>query len=155
LGPQEHKVKVWSAATGEEIATFASPFKDQTSGRAELSPDGAQLILTEPTLGAEIKVLNVDTKQVAFTLKTQHAARGISAVMYSPDGNFLATLHSMTSVTLWDVKQRREKWTFRGVQADQVTQIAFSQDSKFLAGVCRNRHAVFVWDAATGQLIRT
>src|SRR5262249_37918368 len=123
VGARDNKVKVWNAATGQEIATI--PFKDQTSwGFAELSHDGTQLILAEPTPGAEIEVLDVDTKQVAFTLKTQDPRRTTVAVMYSPDGNSIATLHSMASVTLWDVKQRREKWTYRGAQSDQVNQIA-------------------------------
>ena len=83
---------------------------------------------------------------------------GVSALAYSPDGRFLASLCRDRVVRLWEAATGRLVSRFQE-QDIEFQALAFSPDSSALAAAGGNvqtgsNHAVHLWDTATGREIR-
>jgi hypothetical protein len=134
------QVKVWDAATGQEIRTL----KGHTSvvWGVAFSPDGLRLA----SAGQDgVKMWNAATGQEIRTLKGH--TRVVTSVAFSPDGTRLASA-GQDGVKVWDVATGQEARTLKG-HSGGVTSVAFSPDGQRLASGGGNQ--VKVWDAATGQ----
>jgi len=77
----------------------------------------------------------------------------VTAVAFSPDGNWLASASNDKTLKLWDVANGREVRTLSG-HTDSVTSVVFSLDGRLLASGSGDR-TVKVWDVATGRELRT
>jgi WD40 repeat protein len=76
---------------------------------------------------------------------------GVSQVAYSPDGKSIVSLGG--TLIVWDARTGREKWSVPNVMGMPVSSVAFSPDSKILAG---NVNLVIkFWDAQTGKEVGT
>jgi WD40 repeat protein len=83
---------------------------------------------------------------------------GVSALAYSPDGRFLASLCRDRVVRLWEAATGRLVFRFQE-QDIEFQSLVFSPDSSALAAAGGNvqtggSHAVHCWDTATGREIR-
>jgi serine/threonine protein kinase len=102
----EATIRVWSTATGQEVATCPTRKKLSISSRSlALSPDGKQIVyLDNDRLSNSMEVLNVGSGRPAARLAIQAPAKppwymhgrrfkaeiGSELVGYTPDGKFLA-----------------------------------------------------------------
>jgi WD40 repeat protein len=75
----------------------------------------------------------------------------VTSVMFSPDGQTLASGSDDQTVKLWDARTGQELRTLRGHQND-VRSVTFSPDGQTLAS---GSYDVKLWDARTGQELRT
>lgn len=73
----------------------------------------------------------------------------VNAVVYSPDGNRLATASKDATVKVWDLGNGREIKTYRGSK-DPVRALAWSKDGKWIASTAGNE--IHIWDPDTGKL---
>jgi WD40 repeat protein/serine/threonine protein kinase len=124
------------------------------------SPDGKYLAsgsgYTADQKG-ELKVWDLRSPQPVLTLS--HFTDTVTCVAFSPDGRQLATT-CQGSVQLWDAQTGREEQLFLRGPDTRRTSVAFSPDGQFLVSVgaylsVSPDEEVQVWDAHTGQLIRS
>ncbi len=130
------RVRVWDAATGEELLSV------EGRGPLAFSPDG-RLLASAGLSGLSSQLHVVDTGKPLDYLRVGKP----SGLRFSPDGQFLAvaTFHR---VSLWDLregKKIREYYTNKGAKA-----MAFSRDGKLLA-VALERGVMIVYDTTAGD----
>ena len=136
-------VKVWDAATGQEILTL----KGHTGGvmSVAFSPDGRRL--ASASCGPDGEGVGHRDWQEILTLKG-HTDQ-VDSVAFSPDGKRLASASRDRTVKVWDAATGQKLLTLKG-HTGRVMSVAFSPDGKRLASASRDR-TVKVWDTATGQ----
>jgi WD40 repeat protein len=156
-GSHDRTIKLWDAASGQELRTFQGPIRavrsDVQPNTLAFSPDGTLLAsgshngavkLWDVAGGKELRVLGEE--------KPLGAGNMVWSVAFSPDGRRLAS-NDGPAVRLWDVAGGKELCTFRG-HTEQVVGLAFSPDGKCLAS-CGNDRTVKVWDVAGARELRT
>jgi WD40 repeat protein/serine/threonine protein kinase len=142
-GSGDKTVKVWDAATGQEVLTL----KGHTSGvyGVSYSPDSKRL--ASASWDHTVKVWDAATGQEVLTLEGH--TRPVNGVSYSPDGKRLASASYDRTVKVWDAASGQEVLTLKG-HTDDVKGISYSPDGKRLASASGDK-TVKVWDAASGQ----
>jgi WD40 repeat protein len=166
-------VKVWDAETGKEIYAFGG-----MSGEAfclAFSPDGKRLAAGTRNFADQVKAGGIRGEVRFWDLTTgKHVAtwkphgQFVKALTYSPDGKRLALgaladgggVNKDAPVKVCDTETGRELLGLpddEGELLRQAQYLAFSPDSRLLAVRLseKNKVAVKVWDAATGNLLRT
>ncbi len=145
-------VRVWDAASAQEVFSALTPTQASVSGLAFCGPDGRTLAAA----AADHTVWGWYTRsgKPAFTLRGHR--RPVTAVAGSPDGRCLVSGSLDRTIKLWDIERRDENLTLRGLTtADEgVRGVAFSPDGMRLASAHRDK-ALKVWDLATGRAILT
>jgi len=124
------------------------------------SPDGKYLASGSGYTGdqkGELKVWDLRSRQEVLTLS--HFTDTVTCVAFSPDGRQLATT-CQGLVQLWDAQTGQEGMPFLRGPDSRRTGVAFSPDGHLLVSVggvlsVSPDEEVQVWDAHTGQLIRS
>jgi WD40 repeat protein/serine/threonine protein kinase len=150
---RDNQVRIWDLSSGEVVLTMAGHGPGEVaeglfSGIMDVafSPDGARLA----TAGADgvAKVWDAETGEelLAFTNHTD----GLSNVLYSPDGRWIATssYREDATVRVWDAETGDERFVLRGHTGD-VWGLAMSPDgSRLVSG--SDGGLLKVWDMSTG-----
>jgi WD40 repeat protein/transcriptional regulator with XRE-family HTH domain len=76
----------------------------------------------------------------------------IYGIAFSPDGRFVATASTDTTIRLWDLANGETTRIFSG-HSDDVGGVTFSPDGKYIATASFDRTAR-VWDVATGETVQ-
>ncbi|QNP68600.1 WD40 repeat domain-containing protein [Streptomyces roseirectus] len=136
-GGHDGTARLHDAATGRVRTTFA--------GRVvAFGPDG-ETVATGTDDGA-VRVWDTAHGRLRATLPRTRGE--VTAVEYSPDGRFLATVTGRT-VRLWDARTGRVRDDLDAMGVDPDTRLAFSPDSRTLAATAGG--IVWMWDTATGD----
>ena len=90
--------------------------------------------------------------------------RGVHSVAFSPDGSTVASDKSNT-VRLWDavtgqeIEMEKNFWVaFQGNLGNftaDINSVAFSPDGRMIAGGINESEVICIWDAATGEQLRS
>ncbi|HYV38869.1 MAG TPA: protein kinase [Gemmataceae bacterium] len=83
---------------------------------------------------------------------TGHLAK-VRQVVYSPDGERLASVSDNGTIKLWDLKKAKAIATLTGHKG-QVWQVAISPNNRWLASAGVD-HTIKLWDAHTGKTLHT
>ena len=143
------EAKLWDLSTGQPPRTLGL---QGVMGLA-WSPDGKALAVWTRD---EAKLWDLSTGQPPRTLGLQ----GVMGMAWSPDGKTLA-VWTRDEAKLWDLSTGQP---LRALGCDQERQgslqqgVAWSLDSKFLAGLCNvegKKSVVQIWHAGTGEKLRT
>lgn len=142
----------------------AAPRELRTTGRIldlAFNADGTQLAST----GTQLLIWNVSTGTVITTFSGDAASAATSlpgmgrvavgvAVMFSPDGQHLATIDGQMDATqLWDIATGKLQSTVSGF-TQTVFAAALSGDGKWLASTSLERKLI-ITDVATGAAVQT
>jgi WD40 repeat protein len=129
----DHKIYVWDTDTGQLQHTIATP---DAVGPVAFSPDGHR-IASGGGNDNMVRVWNVDSGQPAMYPLTGHTGT-INAVLYSPDGRFIASASNDGHTRFWDAATGQavgSPLTQPAASSDQpssVSSIAFSPDGRQL-----------------------
>ncbi|MEH1940985.1 MAG: NB-ARC domain-containing protein [Nostoc sp.] len=78
---------------------------------------------------------------------------GITSVVFSPDGQSLATSDTNGEIHVWDVNNSKQLFSFKEHNS-WVWNIAFSPVHSVLAS-CGQDHTIKLWDTTTGESLKT
>ena len=139
----------WGLPDGA-IARFG---KGSISGNIVFSPDGAKFALPSE-IG--IWIYDVVTGE-ELDLYTEHT-QAVSSVVFSPDGNILASGSSGKTVRLWNANTgehlRKLEGHQEGVYSSAIGSVVFSPDGNILASGSSDK-TVRLWNANTGEHLQT
>lgn len=92
-----------------------------------------------------------DTMPVALLRTTEIPNTALDAVVFSPDGNFIATGGRDSAINVWDLRTGELIRTLQG-HSDWVTTIAFNHDSTRLISGSRD-NSVRIFNMQSGELL--
>ncbi len=156
-------VRVWSAATGEELLRLPVPFSNAWQGnwhgkQVVYSPDGGLLaasVTIEFKDSADLRLWDARTGQVVADLKN-----GAGRFAFSPDGKVLVSGRGYT-VRVWDLVNRKQIREFQ-VPKRLLEALALSPDGRTVAWAARpgdlaaiKAGCVGVHEVATGNIVWT
>ena len=133
-------IRLWDAATSQHKQTLTGHTNWVQS--ISFSPDGRTI--ASASYGT-IHLWDAMTGAHKQTL-TEHAG---GVVVFSPDGNTIATGHWDSTIRLWDAMTGEHKQTLTG-HTDGVLSISFSPDGKTIASGNWD-NTIRLWDAMTGE----
>lgn len=149
-------VVIWDLSSGEIAATLEGHYSWVST--VAFSPDGHLLasgsikdILGDPLGVPSVRLWDVSTGELVTTLEDH--TDSVNSVMFSPDGDYLASGSSDGSVKIWEVATHELVSTLEG-DSGSVFSVAFSPDGRLLAtGVLFD--TAQLWEVASGELIWT
>ncbi len=142
-GSDDQTVKVWDAATGQELLTLKGHVKSVNS--VAISTDGKRIISGSDD--QTVKVWDAGTGQNLLTLEG-HKNRVLS-VAISADGKRIVSGSSDMFVIVWNTDKEKVPLTLKG-HTGAVTGVVFSPDGKRIVSASED-HTLKVWDSSTGQ----
>ena len=150
-------VKVWDAATGLELLSFATEHRGISIFGLAFSPDGARIATASDDQTA--KVWDAATGQQLLVI--DHGAP-LSGLAFSPDGKRLATAGADPAARVWDSATGQQLLVLTGhadeiragsVHPGGVIGVLFTPDGERLVTAGTDGTAR-LWDAGTGELLR-
>jgi WD40 repeat protein len=157
-------VKLWDAASGQEILTLGAPSPENGHLALVFHPDGTRVtrvaaILPPPKAGDSTRLGGESTRVDTWDLGTGRVSQ-LPGLLPSPREHFVIIAVSADgSVAAASTVKRVRIWkTATGQELPPVQQdwayVALSADGRLLVG-STYRGAVRVWDTATGNLLLT
>jgi WD40 repeat protein len=139
------EVVLWDAVTGNRIWTI--PLREHAGPVPGVcfSPDGKQIATAD--WGQNVRFWNAETAELTRKLNMPFAG---DAVVFSPDGKYLASTSSLgRAAHLWDAQTGEELWSLPLGRMPRA--VAFSPDGRRLA-VAGADQTVRLFEVATRQL---
>jgi eukaryotic-like serine/threonine-protein kinase len=138
-------VRLWNTATGQPLG--APIVHHRCIVRLRFSNDGRKLLVAGGSPSGregEARVWDVTTGQpLGSSLDIEGV---VNDAAFSPDGKSFVT--GSWKLICWDTATSRRLWTTPG--ADQIHQLAFSPDGRFVLARLPGENAARVFDARTG-----
>jgi RNA polymerase sigma factor (sigma-70 family) len=142
----DNDIRLWDAATGRELRSFAG-HSWVITGLA-FTPDGKRLVSSSGDWTA--RVWDVESGRELYRLVGHRGE--VRDVAVAPDGATAVTAGADGTARLWDLATGKELRQLLGHQGP-VEAVAFSPDGKALATAGADK-SVRLWETATGQETR-
>jgi len=146
-GAKSGKVVVWNIETGERVISVGSEYDIVLA--ADLSPDQARVALGGPDRLIKIYA----TRDGDLEHKIKKHTDWITALAFSPNGEFLVSGDRNGSVSLWDPDNGQELFTTAGHKG-AITAAAWRGDSKVVATSSEDG-SVKLWETSEGKQAKT
>ena len=158
------EIRLWDVDTGIHKATFRGLglFYDLV-----FSPDGRTLAVRNDPPRSEIGIFlwDIDPTDIRKSeircVLTDHKL-GVNSIVFSPNGQFLASGHKFNNIRLWDVERGKLELIFKGHSYPLwIQSVAFAPNGETLASLSisiqssDHKAEILLWDAATGEYITT
>jgi len=142
-GARSGRVLVLDTVTGERLATLGDDYDIVLT--ADIRPDQSQVALGGP--GRLVKIFSSKTGELQHKIKKH--TDWVTAVAFSPNGQWLATADRNGGISLWDPDNAQELFTFAGHKSS-VTALSWRGDSKLLASSSEDG-TVKLWEMQEGK----
>ena len=143
------RVMVFDVTTGERIISVGSGQEFDSALTSDISPDQSRIAFGGPS-----KVLKIfSTKDGSLLHKNKKHTDWVTAVAFSPNGEWLASGDRNGGIVIWDADNGLEIHTLAGHRAG-VTALSWRADSKVLASAGEDG-AAKVWEMNEGKQVRT
>jgi WD40 repeat protein len=143
-GSEDHTIKVWDIATGQEIYTLTGHTGSVLT--LVLTSDGKQVI--SGSADHTIKVWSLETGQEIYTLRGHQGI--IPTLALSSDGKILYSGSEDKTVKLWSLESQREIASFECQQS--IFSLAVTPDNKKLIAYLQDS-CLQIWDLKTLNLV--
>lgn len=143
------RVMVFDVTTGERIITVGGGQEFDAALGADISPDQSKIAFGGPS--RIVKVFSTKDGSVLFKMKKH--TDWVTAVAFSPNGEWLATGDRNGGITIWDADNGLEIHTTAGHRVG-VTALSWRGDSKLLASSSEDG-SIKVWEMNDGKQVRT
>ncbi len=156
-GSTHGEINLWDAGTGEEIRTFQGRVASPITSVA-FSPDGRRIV--SGSWDHTIKLWDVKTGEVVRSKYLGHTDL-VNCVAFSPDGTRIVTGSADRTVKLWNTETDGGPLTFtppvtrNTALAHFIFSMAFSPDGRKIVSVGTRSSGVTLWEAESGQALRT
>jgi WD40 repeat protein/uncharacterized caspase-like protein len=128
----------------------ATSGKKPKKGSKQPDPQDVMKDFKVETTG-EVKLWDVASGREIGALKAH--GRGVTKLVFSRDGRFIASAASDNTIKIWDVEKRSEVRTLTG-HTSNVESIDFAPDGRLLASASDDG-STFLWDTKTGEHLLT
>ncbi len=141
---------IWDVETGRQfVAAFKRVF---VVSSVRFSPDGKTLASVSRL--NTVNLWNIGDVAEPKILRTFEVTMGTFSVVYSPNGNTLASTDWFTpNIHLWDVKSGAKLQTLKA-HSKEISSLSFSVDGKKLVSKSKDK-AVEIWDVLSGNLLES
>jgi WD40 repeat protein/serine/threonine protein kinase len=144
----DERLQVWDVATGQRRSEIQGTGKPALA--VAISPDRTQVAAADRD-GA-LSVSDLATGQNVALLRGRGIWRAKTALIYSPDGQTLAsTGDELETIDLWDAKAHERRGQLTG-HTGPVYSVAFNSDGSKLVSASSD-HTVRVWDVAARKCV--
>ena len=120
--------------------------------KSAYSPDGSQIVTAVE--GDEFNLILLKLKDSKTAIKSRPPIdllnKNITALAYSPDGNYIAAANTDNDIAIWDLQKKEEVGEVCNEHKDKVRTILFSADSKFIISVSVDKKCI-IWDFKTKE----
>jgi WD40 repeat protein len=163
-GSNDHKIRLWEAATGRLLRTFTTKVMGQVRCVA-FSPNGDRLVSGDDY--SSLKLWHVESGELLrsfdrdsdrrsvvsrlwFSIKKQ--TYDVATCAFAPDGGHVLAGGDDKTLKLWDISTGSVVSTFSG-HAAGISSVAFSSDGRRILSSSRDG-TLRLWDTATGWNLR-
>ena len=143
------RIIVFDVTTGERVISVGSGQEFDSALGADISADQTKIAFGGPS--RVVKVFS--TKDGSILYKMKKHTDWVTAVAFSPNGEWLATADRNGGLTIWDADNGLEVHTVAGHKS-MVTGLSWRDDSKLLVSVSEDGTAK-VWEMSEGKQVRT
>ncbi len=140
--PRENRIRLWDWIRGEETALLDEP---KPATKLAFDPGGAFLLTASLQLA---RLYRMDMTSEKLNLP-RHECNN-PGVVFSPDGERVATVGREPAVRVCDAASGREIWNSDQLPV-QAYGVAFSPDGKWLATGDSDASRVLIWNSHTGE----
>ncbi|MEN6624416.1 MAG: caspase family protein, partial [Smithella sp.] len=154
-------IQLFDTKTGRRIKTIEGHTSNIHS--IVFSPDGkylasgSQAALLDKTNGDNtVRLWNVKTGKEIHCFAGH--SKGVSKVVFSPDGQFVASIGEDRNIFFWDTKKGGKARSLAGFPSGDINTrgtIAFSPDGRRFVAASSFPSAMILWNVATGQVEAT
>ena len=143
------RVLIFDITTGERIISVGSGVEFDSALGADLSPDQSKIVFGGPS--RVVKVFS--TKDGSLLYKMKKHTDWVTAVAFSPNGQWLASADRNGAIVIWDAENGVEIHSLAGHKLS-VTALSWRGDSKVLASVSEDGSAK-LWEMNEGKQVKT
>ncbi len=142
-GAKSGRVLVWDVVTGQRLMCLGDEY--DTILTADVRADQSQVAVGGPS--RIVKIVSTKTGEIQHKI-TKHTD-WVTALAFSPNGQFLATADRNGGLSLWDPDTGQELFTLGGHKS-AVTALSWRADSKLLASASEDG-SVKLWEPKEGK----
>ena len=145
----EGNIALWNLSSGENVTTLAGEHTNTNTDIVRLvtfSPDGQTIATVDD--GGNLIVTNL-TSQTPVQVSLPDNLH-VSSVVFSPDSKSLG-ISGLEQLLLWKITSNE----ILPLGATSSNVVAFSPDGQFLASDEFEEYSIQIWNAKTGQLVKT
>ena len=145
-------ITLLDSQTGEQLKSFGG---GDTTLSVCFSPDGKTLASSGDEWDSNIRLWDVQTGELLKTLKKRTAfedfeGRDVNSVVFSPDGNMIASGSGNGTIRLWNARTGEFIKYLEG-HTKSVNSVVFSPNGNTL--ISTGEDGVCLWDVNTGEYI--
>lgn len=125
--------------------------------KSAYSPDGSNIVTAVE--GDEFNLILLKLNDSRTKIKSRVpidllGRNNITALAYSPDGNYIAAANTDNDIAIWDLQAKEEVGEVCNEHKDKVRTILFSADSKYIISVSVDKKCI-IWDFNTKEKLLT